>query len=648
MARVIVFVSIWQPLSNSFPSDGGGTTIEVRGAAKAFQASAPLYSQRYARNGGGKMSRLLTYVLGCLLIAAGTGRSVSLVSKSNGLEVPQKEGGNTEVEVADIDADGHLDLISVGDHGSPYVNSDQHGIMVWFGDGVSSWSVVQTGEFGYGGCAVGDLNLDGYMDVAWGVHHGWGTGGFGDTLMGAALGDGSASSWDPWDDGLCSTGETWGMFATDLADFDLDGDLDIVCESFGSGNGVRLYENNMDGTWSYAWMVDGGNAGSTIESGDFDADGCMDFVCTRWGTQIYFGDGEMGFTLNQAGIPDQDMVAVDCGDYNGDGRDDVVCSFGSDSGVHCYYYDDGSGQWIDGSTGLPSGGAYYDLVQFGYIDGDSNLDLVIYDDPTGEVYLGDGSGNWTADATWTMPSSGDASALRIDGDVDHDGREDIVIEGEESGGMFDRNQLRVYSPYSMPGQLSTDVISPDGGETLVEWSVREIRWLTAVPPLQGQAEIDLYLSMDGSGGPWTEIAGNLPDKGSYQWTVHGDGYSSTCRIKVVATSSYGSTEAISDADFTITGNTGVSPEHGARTEELAISVVPNPCKGTPVIRLESPSGEPVVVKVFDLTGREVGSVGLNGGSYGPIPLEGFELSPGIYLVRASTADRTTTTRLVQL
>jgi hypothetical protein len=593
------------------------------------------------------MNRFLVIALGLLLVMADTGESVTLVSKSDGLEVPQKEGGNTEVEVADIDGDGYLDLISVGDHGSPYVNSDQHGIMVWFGDGGGSWSVVQTGEFGYGGCAVGDLNLDGYMDIAWGVHHGWGTGGLGDTLMGAALGDGSGSSWDPWDDGLCSTGETWGMFATELADFDNDGDLDIACESFGSGNGVRVYENNMDGTWSYAWMVDGGNAGATIEAGDFDADGCMDFICTRWGTQVYFGDGEMGFTLNQAGIIDKSMVAVDCGDYNGDGRDDIVCSFGSDSGVHCYHYDDGSDQWVDGSTGLPSGGAYYDLVQFGYIDGDSNLDLVMYDDPTGEVYLGDGNGNWTADATWTMPSSGDASALRIDGDVDHDGREDIVIEGEESGGMFDRNQLRVYSPWQMPGALSADVISPDGGETMVEWSVREIRWLTAVPLTHGQAEIDLYLSMDGPEGPWTEIARDLPDNGSHQWTVHGDGYSSTCRIKVVATAAYGFTEAVSDDDFTIVGNTGTAGEGRARISDLILSVQPNPCSGTPEVGFGRAPGTPVLLEVFDLTGRVVFSAELDGRSSGPIPLNG-NLESGVYLLRAATADRTATTKLVRL
>ncbi|GAG90006.1 unnamed protein product, partial [marine sediment metagenome] len=124
--------------------------------------------------------------------------NVIFIPKSSGLETPAKEGGRTELELADINNDGHLDVICVGDHGSPYINSPQHGIMVWLGNGVDSWSVIQEGNFGYGGIEAGDLNLDGYLDVVWGIHHDYGSGGFGDTLIGAALGDGTASNWIPW------------------------------------------------------------------------------------------------------------------------------------------------------------------------------------------------------------------------------------------------------------------------------------------------------------------------------------------------------------------------------------------------------------------------------------------------------------------
>ena len=60
---------------------------------------------------------------------------LSYVESSNGLQNPALEGGRTEMEFADINDDGNIDILSIGDHGSPYINTLEHGIMVWFGDG---------------------------------------------------------------------------------------------------------------------------------------------------------------------------------------------------------------------------------------------------------------------------------------------------------------------------------------------------------------------------------------------------------------------------------------------------------------------------------------------------------------------------------
>ena len=216
--------------------------------------------------------------------------SVSFVEKSTGLNVPDKEGGDTEYELTDINNDGYLDIISVGDHGSPYINSNQHGIMVWFGDGGDTWSVHQVGNFGYGGIEAGDLNRDGFFDVVWGIHHDYSsTPGFGDTLIGAALGDGTGLNWIPWASGLGTSGEDWGMFETDLADFDCNGLLDIISQSFGSGNGYYQYENNGDGTWTYQWSFIGGNTYDNLEVGDINADGFPDFVGNKMERMYIWG-----------------------------------------------------------------------------------------------------------------------------------------------------------------------------------------------------------------------------------------------------------------------------------------------------------------------------------------------------------------------
>ncbi|MHC4942075.1 MAG: FG-GAP repeat domain-containing protein [Planctomycetota bacterium] len=483
---------------------------------------------------------------------AASSSRLSLVSKSAGLQNPDKEEGNTELEMADMNNDGHVDIVSVGDHGSPFVNSGEHGIMVWLGNGAGNWTVHQSGNFGYGGCGLGDLDLDGYLDVAWGIHHDWGSSGFGDKLMGAARGNGTGTSWTPWGTGLASNGETWGMFATALADFDCNGLLDMVSQSFGGSNGLRLYENHGNGTWSQAWSLTGGSVRYTIETCDINADGNPDIATTRSGTNVLLGDGAFGFSTAMGGLPSGTLIGIDIGDMDLDGQDDLVFGLGS-SGVRCYRYQIGSGTWTSESNGLPTSGTYY-LNQFGDFDGDGFLDIVVYSDPKGRVYLGDGSGNWTADATWTMPSPGEASAMRVDGDIDHDGREDIAVLATKSGFPFYRNQLRVYSPWRQPVELTALVTSPHGGETLRDGSIRDIRWLAAVPAAQGQATVTIRLSHNGSAGPWIPIASSVPDNGRYQWVV--DGFQSqTCRIEIEVSTATNSVSAMSAADFTILSDT---------------------------------------------------------------------------------------------
>ena len=479
-----------------------------------------------------------------------TNNSITFISKSSGLEIPDKEEGDTELELADINNDGNLDIISVGDHGSPYVNSAQHGIMVWLGDGVDNWSVNQVGNFGYGGIEAGDLNLDGYLDVVWGIHHDYsGTPGFGDTLIGAALGDGTGSNWIPWATGLATAGEDWGMFETDLADFDCNGLLDIISQSFGCCNSYHLYRNNNDGTWTHMWTNTGGNTFNNLETADFNSDGYPDFAGNRDGYFVYLGNGDFSFTLTQNGLPLSSWKGFDCGDANNDGCDDIVIGYSS-SGVRCYTFDKQNNDWDLASNGLPTSGTCY--PQFGDINGDGFLDIVSFVGPTGYAYLGDGTGNWVADGTFNMPSPGEYSAFVVDGDFDHDGREDVVIQAAQGSWPSYQNQLKAFSPWLEPTELNTLVSSPHGGETFRSGSIRDIRWLSAVPLSQGDSTVEIQISLNGESGPWDTIISDIPNNGCYQWLVNSGG-SDNCRIKIIVSTSSSSATAVSVSDFKIIG-----------------------------------------------------------------------------------------------
>ncbi|MDG6219429.1 MAG: FG-GAP-like repeat-containing protein, partial [Candidatus Thermoplasmatota archaeon] len=475
---------------------------------------------------------------------------VSFIEKSTGLNYPDKESGNTELELADINSDGYLDIISVGDHGSPFINSDQHGIMVWFGDGGNIWSVNQVGNFGYGGIEAGDINLDGNLDVVWGIHHDYSSEpGFGDTLIGAALGDGTGMNWIPWASGLGTGGETWGMFETDLADFNCNGYLDIVSQSFGCCNGYHIYQNNGDGTWTHRWSLTGGNTFANLETGDFNSDGYPDFAGNKDGSFVFFGDGSFNFTLSQNGLPTSSWYGLDVGDMNNNGGDDLVIGHGS-NGVKCFTYNKQNNQWDLVSNGLPTSGQYY--PQFGDINGDGFLDIVAYSPPTGYVYLGDGQGNWIADSSFTVPSPGSHSAFVVDGDFDHDGREDIVIQTRQGSWPSYKNHLRAFSPWLEPVTLFSLVQKPNGGETFRSGSTRKIRWLSAVPPSQQDSSVDIFLSRNGDPGPWNSIASDIPNNGCYQWLVDVSG-SESCRIKIIVSTASSSSYDISLSDFTVIG-----------------------------------------------------------------------------------------------
>jgi len=575
----------------------------------------------------------------CVTIAAHA--QLTLIQRSTGLAAIDWEEGNSELELGDANGDGNLDIISVGDHGNPNFNSTENGILCYLGDGDGAWTVHEYGSFGYGGVGLGDLNRDGLMDLGWGVHHDYGSGGLGDEVIGAALGNGTGASWTPWDGGMPSAGEDWGMFATDLADFDGDGLLDLVSGSFGGTNGFHIYRNNGDGTWTHRVGLTGGFCGSTLETGDFNGDGYIDFAGTRTTGSVYLGDGDFGFTLHQSGISNE-IGAIEVGDVDGDGRDDLLIDHGT-AGVKAWRLSPVTETWESLSSGLPTHNA--DRVQLGDLDGDGDLDAVSYAGPTGNCYIGDGAGNWTADATWTMPSPGDGHALRIDGDCDHDGREDIVVLAVMSGFPFYRNQLRVYSPWEAPTDLSARVTFPDGGEVLRQGSIRRLRWTAAVPAGEGPALVELYLSTSGPGGPWSPIALGIPDNGYYEWQVAGD-VSSRCFLEVRVSTGGDAAVAQSAAPFSIlSGGTGIP--HVA-TDVGPLLSHPNPTTGVTRITWSQPACSGATLCVFDVSGRLVDRQGIERGREFLDWTPPTRLPAGLYLAELSSGEEKTRGKLLLL
>ena len=456
-------------------------------------------------------------------------RRLAYVESSIGLVPPSLEGGGTEVEMGDVDGDGRVDLVSIGDHGSPYVNTDQHGVMVWFGDGTGSWGVVMTGEFGYGGVALGDVNGDGFIDVGYGMHHNYSGVDLGDQLLEVALGDGSGSSWTPWDDGLATNGEDWGMFSTDFADVDNDGDLDVGSNSFGCCAGVHVYLNQGDGTWVQSFGFVGGNSADEIVFGDINGDGNADFAVSQQYGTVYLGDGSGGFVLDDGNLPgggSTGRLGVSLGDVNGDGREELAfCT--SAGGIEVWAWA-GPGTWTELSGTLSASGLW-EATQLVDMNLDGHIDVCAFGNGQGRVWAGDGSGGWTEAASFTTPAPGSYEAFRAGGDVDHNGYPDLVLVADEGSWPSDRNHMHCFKESSSPTELSIAPVDPRGGEKLVAGAVTFVDWICAIPA-GGPGAVTLELSLDGAAGPWTPIATEVANSGRYQWRIPPDTPSSTSAV----------------------------------------------------------------------------------------------------------------------
>ncbi len=566
--------------------------------------------------------------------------SLEYIESSSGLETPALESGRTELEMADVNADGHIDILSIGDHGSPYVNTQEHGIMVWFGNGAGTWNVYQNGEFGYGGIAIGDINNDGHMDVGYGMHHNWSSDDFGDSIMEAALGDGTGQNWTPWDDGI-STGGDWGMFATDFADINNDGYLDIGSVSFGADDGIHVFINNGDGTWYQSFGFLGGNSTMHFIFCDVNADGNTDFCAAHQYGSIYLGDGQGNFVVADGNLPpagNVGRVGPSIGDVDNDGDQDFAF-VNANGGIEVWIWQ-GNDNWSNFSGNLPTAGPYY-LSQLYDMNIDGFMDVIAFGDSTITLWLGNGNGDWTQDVTFYTSTPGTAEAFRVGGDADHNGYPDIALVSEEGTGWNPINHLRFYKENSTPESLFVFPMYPRGKERFESGSVHFIDWTCGVP--DGLNSImGLEYSTTGQNGPWTTITPITPNNGRYQWQIPEGISSESCYIRYTAITNLhrdtGISVAITRAPFMISPVIGIKEKPLSVNSKEIIQVIPTLVKNTVKIKLTTFGTDKSQLRVYDNQGRLIRNLFKTWGSgefsilWDKTDEKGMKVPPGNYFI----------------
>lgn len=602
------------------------------------------------------MTQHRLWILGLLLlllsltVSSGNIQTLSYVESSLALQIIQWDGGRSELEFADINGDGNKDILSVGDHGNPYVNTQEHGIMVYFGDGTgTNWTLYQNGNFGYGGIAVGDVNNDGKLDVGYGIHHNYSGNDFGDQILEVALGDGTGMNWVPFDDSLASQGETWGMFTSDFGDIDNDGYLDLGSISFGCCAGVHIYKNMVVGKWRQTFGFVGGNSGMEFSFGDINNDGNLDFVVTHQYGTVYFGDGTGNFVLRDYNLPPPGsggLKGVSLGDVDNDGAKDL--SFiGTGGSVNVWKWNNSGQNWINLSANLPASSSFEKTILYD-MNADGFCDIVCFGNGNLVIYAGNGGTNWSQVASFTTYSPGTYEAMAI-ADVDNNGFPDIVILENEGSWISSRNYLRFYKETSTATSLEITPLFPRGGERLKNHSIRFIEWRSKVPG-NVASRVKLEFSSTGNGGPWTLIADSLPNNGRYQWLVPDGIYSSNCFIRYTLFNSNGSVNAINTVPFMVGVVLNITKTSSTVDKYNLYQNYPNPFNPVTDIRFDIPRSSYVRLAIYDVTGREVETLVsevLNPGVY-KVRFDGSPLAGGVYFYRLIAADYTKTNKMILL
>jgi hypothetical protein len=246
-------------------------------------------------------------------------------------------------------------------------------------------------------------------------------------------------------------------------DFNGDGRTDILRQAVTSWGGqLSVYLSNGDGTFTPTYLGPSWDVqGIAITTGDFNGDGKTDILrqaVTSWGGQlsVYLSNGDGTFTSTDLGPSwDVEGITITTGDFNGDGKTDVlrqaVTSWGGQLSV---YLSNGDGTFTPSYLG-----AGWDreaiTILTGDLNGDGKTDIVrqAVADWGGGVSVLLSSGDGTFASTY-FGGGWDVQAITVlTGDFNGDGKTDLLRQAISSWG----GQAQVV--FSTPAGTSPDQLA---------------------------------------------------------------------------------------------------------------------------------------------------------------------------------------------
>lgn len=246
------------------------------------------------------------------------------------------------------------------------------------------------------------------------------------------------------------------------ADYDQDGDLDLLLMGSGqSGPATALYRND-SGNFSEVATGLPGLANSSAAWGDYDNDGDLDLVIAGTAdgsngvTALYQNKGAGGFVLQQTALPGVYRGQVAWADSDGDGDLDLLVTGTTDgSNAVTNLYRNDKGVFVNLNLSLPA--LYDSAAAWGDYDSDGDLDLILIGTSNGAnrttaLFRNDGANVFSAVAT-TLPALSQGSVAW--GDYENDSDLDLLLTGTIDGatpltGIFINNGDQGFTSLNRP------------------------------------------------------------------------------------------------------------------------------------------------------------------------------------------------------